>query len=161
VSENYKNKQPALYQYQDSSQQKCVLAGGRATTQDLRNWFVLKVAELTGIEPREISVGKPFTVFGVTSKDAVIISGELEEWLGRRLSPTLLYDYPTIEAIVRHLATQSEVADPGQQSNAGSMPKMNPLGEILAQLEPLTECEAETLLEKQALTKKLRGKEPR
>ena len=31
------------------------------------------------------------------------ISGDLEEWLGTRLSPTLLYDHPSIEALSRHL----------------------------------------------------------
>jgi acyl transferase domain-containing protein len=30
--------------------------------------------------------------------------GELEAWLGRRLDPTLLYEYPTIDALARHLA---------------------------------------------------------
>jgi len=112
----------------------------------------LKIAELTGIDPREIGVGKPFTVFGVTSKDAILISGELEEWLGRRLSPALLYDYPSIEAVVRRLSGQSEDAGRDQRSNSGSISAVDPLGEILARLEPLSADEAETILEKQALT---------
>lgn len=152
MSENYENKQPVTDRDQDSSCRKRASAGGSATAQDLRNWLVLKIAELTGIDPREIGVGKPFTVFGVTSKDAILISGELEEWLGRRLSPALLYDYPSIEAVVRRLSGQSEDAGRDQRSNSGSISAVDPLGEILARLEPLSADEAETILEKQALT---------
>ena len=36
------------------------------------------------------------------------LTGELEQWLGRRLSPGLIYHYPTIEAIARYLAGEPE-----------------------------------------------------
>jgi hypothetical protein len=38
---------------------------------------------------------------------AVALSGKLEEWLGRRLSPTLIYNYPTIAALANHLAGEA------------------------------------------------------
>jgi len=34
------------------------------------------------------------------------LSGDLEAWLGRELSPSLIYDYPTIESLARHLAEE-------------------------------------------------------
>jgi acyl carrier protein len=86
------------------------------TAQEIRTWLVSKIAALTGIEPREVDVEEPFTAFGLVSKDAVIISGELESWLSRRLSPTLLYDYPNIEVLARHLAEPPEDANGFWQS---------------------------------------------
>ncbi|MEE3221157.1 MAG: type I polyketide synthase, partial [Planctomycetota bacterium] len=35
---------------------------------------------------------------------------DLEEWLGRRLSPTLIYSYPTATALATHLAEDTSVA---------------------------------------------------
>ena len=31
------------------------------------------------------------------------LSYQLEKWLGYKISPTILYDYPTIEALAKHL----------------------------------------------------------
>lgn len=74
------------------------------SAQELQIWLVSRVAELTGINPQEISVLEPFTGFGLASKDMIMLSGELEELLGCRLTPTLLYDYPSIGKLARHLA---------------------------------------------------------
>ena len=37
---------------------------------------------------------------------------ELEEWLGRKLTPTLVYDYPTIDALARFLAGEGKESGP-------------------------------------------------
>jgi hypothetical protein len=33
--------------------------------------------------------------------------GELEDWLGRPLKSTLLFDYPTVSALAKELAKES------------------------------------------------------
>ncbi|HKX31666.1 MAG TPA: beta-ketoacyl synthase N-terminal-like domain-containing protein, partial [Blastocatellia bacterium] len=86
--------------------------GGVVTAQEIQTWLIAKIAELTGLEPSEISVSEPFSALGLTSREAVMTSGDLEDRLGRRLPPSLLYDYPSIEALVRHLASPVESADP-------------------------------------------------
>ena len=45
-----------------------------------------------------------FSRFGLSSQSAVELSGVLGEWLGRTVSPTLLYDYPTVGELAAHLA---------------------------------------------------------
>ena len=70
----------------------------------IQDWLVTHLAEELGLTPDEIDVRQPFESFGLSSREAVLLSGELEEWLGRRLQPTLLWEYPTIEALARHLA---------------------------------------------------------
>ena len=44
-----------------------------------------------------------FAAFGLTSRDAVEISGQLENLLRRQLSAALVYEYPTIESLSRAL----------------------------------------------------------
>ncbi|HEV7509231.1 MAG TPA: SDR family NAD(P)-dependent oxidoreductase [Thermoanaerobaculia bacterium] len=70
----------------------------------IQEWLVARLAEELELSPAEIEVSEPYSSYGLSSREAVGISGDLEEWLGTRLSPTLLYDYPSIEALSRHLA---------------------------------------------------------
>lgn len=41
--------------------------------------------------------------YGLDSVTAVGLAGELEEWLGRQITPTLIYDYPTIAGLIQYL----------------------------------------------------------
>ena len=49
---------------------------------------------------------------------AVGLAGELEDWLGRPLSPTLVYEHPTIEALARHLAGEPDGAAAARRRRA-------------------------------------------
>jgi acyl carrier protein len=75
-----------------------------AREQDIEDWLVAYLAPLLSVRPDEIDRRRPFAEFGLDSLAAVTLSGELECWLDRDLSPTLAWDYPTIEALARHLA---------------------------------------------------------
>jgi myxalamid-type polyketide synthase MxaE and MxaD len=75
----------------------------------IQAWLVAKLAERMGIEPHEIDVREPLASYGLGSTEAVSLAGELAEWLGRKLSPALVYEYPTIEALARHLAGSPDV----------------------------------------------------
>src|SRR5262245_56982748 len=130
------------------------------TAQELRIWLVSKIVGLTGIDPQLIGVWEPFTAFGLASRDVVILSGELEELLGHQLSPTLLYDYPSIGVLAQRLAAPPEGADPDSHLSPGLTPEADILGNILAEVGRLSEAEAETLIEKLSLTQEPRGEEP-
>ncbi|HEY53158.1 MAG TPA: acyltransferase domain-containing protein, partial [Caldilineae bacterium] len=78
------------------------------TAQEIQDWLIAQIAESVGMEPDEIDVREPLDAYGLSSRDAVTLSGDLEVWLGRRLSPTLVYEYPTIDALSRHLAGEEE-----------------------------------------------------
>src|SRR5947199_8940441 len=75
----------------------------------IQAWLVSQLSEVLGVEPQDIDIQEPFTNYGLTSRDAVGLSGDLEDWLGRELSPTLAYEYPTIESLARHLAGEADV----------------------------------------------------
>jgi acyl transferase domain-containing protein/NAD(P)-dependent dehydrogenase (short-subunit alcohol dehydrogenase family)/acyl carrier protein len=71
-------------------------------------WIVHKLAEYLELASDAISVQEPFSAYGLASRDGLVLSGELEEWLERRLSPTLVYEHPTIEQLARFLADDSD-----------------------------------------------------
>ncbi|KJH71678.1 acyl carrier protein [Aliterella atlantica] len=74
---------------------------------EIQDWIVNYLADLLEIEPDEVDVTIPFDRYGLDSSAAVGMTGDLETWLGRELDPTLLYDYPTVEALVQHISSQS------------------------------------------------------
>ena len=76
------------------------------TERAIQNWIVNYVAELLEVDPENIDVNIPFDRYGLDSSAAVELSGDLEDWLGRELDPTLLYDYPTFEALAKHLSEE-------------------------------------------------------
>lgn len=77
---------------------------------EIQTWLIEKIAELMKTPPEDIDVREPFINFGLSSKYAVLLSGELEDVVGRPLSPTLVYEYPCIQALARFLAQGPESA---------------------------------------------------
>jgi len=73
------------------------------TVDEVRGWLVSRIAKRLTMEPEEIPTDQPVTRLGIDSTEAVVISGELQEWLGRRVPPTVVWDHPTIDALARHL----------------------------------------------------------
>lgn len=72
----------------------------------LQEWLIDKLAAELGIDPADIDVQQPFAQYGVDSVLAVTLVADLEDAMGRELNPTLLFDFPCIEAIAQHLAGQ-------------------------------------------------------
>ncbi len=78
-----------------------------ASRASVLTWLAARVAEPLGIRPEEVDVRAPLAGFGIGSLQAVRLASELEGWLGRKLSPTLVYDYPTIEVLAGFLAGEA------------------------------------------------------
>lgn len=79
------------------------------TAAEIQAWMSSYLAQLLALEPDEVNVTIPFDRYGLDSSVAVGLTGDLEDWLDRKLDPTLLYDYPTIEALAQHLAEEFKV----------------------------------------------------
>jgi acyl carrier protein len=77
-----------------------------ATPRDIEEWLTDYLAPLLKIPSDRIDPRRPFAEYGLDSLAAVTLSGDLERWLGVQLSPTLAWDYPTIQSLARHLAEQ-------------------------------------------------------
>ncbi len=74
----------------------------------IEKWLVGKLSNLLGVEPHEINVREPFASYGMGSTEAVSLSGELADLLGRKVPADLAYEFPTIESLARHLTGSSD-----------------------------------------------------
>jgi amino acid adenylation domain-containing protein len=83
-------------------------------------WLAAKVAEPLGVRADDIDIRAPLASFGIGSLQAVRLAAELEERLGRKLAPTLVYDYPTIDALAGFLAGERTDAAPVRPAGAAS-----------------------------------------
>jgi 8-amino-7-oxononanoate synthase len=87
----------------------------------ISNWLVNQLAERLDLPVAEIDIHKDFTIYGLNSIEAVNLSGNLENFLGRRLEPTLLWDYPNIHALALYLANESDRPQtPGDANGAAT-----------------------------------------
>ena len=77
----------------------------------IEQWLLRRLTECC--EPLEEAVDprKPFASYGVDSRTALQIVGELEKLLGLDIEATILWDYPTAQQLARHLASQLESSE--------------------------------------------------
>jgi phthiocerol/phenolphthiocerol synthesis type-I polyketide synthase D len=73
------------------------------TITELEQWLVSLTAERCGIEADEIDVDRPLAEYGFSSRDAVELTGRLEDLLDKVVPSTLVWQHPTIEAIAGSL----------------------------------------------------------
>ena len=79
-------------------------AVARKPPEDITSWMCNYLGRKLNLAPDKIDPQESFDTFGLDSADAVRMIGDLEDFLGRRLSPSLAYKYPTIDAMSRYLA---------------------------------------------------------
>jgi acyl carrier protein len=75
----------------------------------IQAWLVERLAKHFETSPEQINVNETFSNYGLDSRTAVGLSGELEKWLGRRLPATLVWDYPTIALMAKSLTDGSDL----------------------------------------------------
>jgi amino acid adenylation domain-containing protein len=93
------------------SEQAAACAARQPATGEIRAWLVNHLASRLGVTTGSINTQKPFAEFGIGSVQAVGLAGELQDWLGKPLSPTLAYEFPTIEVLAKHLAGEPATID--------------------------------------------------
>jgi acyl carrier protein len=82
---------------------KEILSKHQPSTAEIQAWLIAYLSELLEIESDAIDVKVTFDRYGLDSSAAIGMTGDLEEWLGSELDPTLIYDYPTIETLAANL----------------------------------------------------------
>lgn len=80
--------------------------------EEIQAWLIQKIAGILEVDPVSIDPRQPFTSYGLGSVQAVSLTGDLETFVGRRLSPTLAWDYPTVELLAKFLADGSPQPQP-------------------------------------------------
>ncbi|WP_454194519.1 polyketide synthase Pks13 [Nocardia sp. Marseille-Q1738] len=70
---------------------------------ELREWLRRWVSDATGQPIEQITVDRPMEEFGLASRDAIALGGDIEELTGVMLNATIVYQHPTIAALAERI----------------------------------------------------------
>lgn len=79
------------------------------SAEQIQEWLQQYIANLFSSDVTDISVSSAFDELGLDSSSAVAMVGDLEDWLGVDIDPTLPYDFPTIDKLSVQLAELTAV----------------------------------------------------
>jgi len=77
--------------------------------QELADWLTMKVAGYLNVPSDTIDVDTPLADCGIDSVLAMRLCADLKYEKGFAVETTIVWDYPTIDAIAAHLATGQAV----------------------------------------------------
>ena len=103
-----KEKQPKTLSDSHQSNEEVKNEKSFLQVNEIKARLISLIAEQLEVVPDKIDINQPLANYGMNSLAAAIISGELQEWLKKEISPTLLYDYPTIQALAQYLVQFSD-----------------------------------------------------
>jgi len=76
------------------------------TTETAEAWLVDKLAQRLKVPPEKVDVNQYFDEFNLDSTEALILAGELENWLGHEIETTAIWYHPTIHQLAEYLAEE-------------------------------------------------------
>ena len=115
------------------------------TREEISAWLVSWAANELEIAKGEIETARSLLEYSLSSVTATILVGDLEDWLDLRLPPTLVWDYPSIDAMTDHLMSQLA----GGATTAAASPNATEATDatsLLDNLDNLSEEEIDALL---------------
>ncbi|WP_437917387.1 SDR family NAD(P)-dependent oxidoreductase [Sorangium sp. So ce302] len=81
-----------------------------------------QVADVLRVDPSRLDPGAPLQDFGVDSLISLEVRNRLEDSLSLRLPAAMLFTYPTVASLARHLLAEIDAAEPGQQARPAAKP---------------------------------------
>jgi phthiocerol/phenolphthiocerol synthesis type-I polyketide synthase B len=96
---------------------------------ELRNWLVDYFVTNVGCSPDQVHLDAPVNELGLGSRDAVVLSGELSELLGRPVSPVDFWQNPTINGLA-HALIHPDVEPAGAVAGAAGASLNEPIAII-------------------------------
>ncbi len=83
----------------------------------IQNWIIEWLCQKLALDPMSIEPNRPLVDYGWKSLMAVNFALDLSRWSGRSISPLITWNFPTIDALTRHLQN-------GEQSSASKTEKI-------------------------------------
>lgn len=71
---------------------------------DIEAWLTRELATALEVPVDQVDPERSFLELGLGSRTVVGISGRLQKWLNMRVSPTALFEYPTVHSLAAHLS---------------------------------------------------------
>jgi acyl carrier protein len=125
------------------------------TREHIESWLVNKLSESAGLDPQDIDLALPCTAYGLDSLTGVMLVGDLERWLNVHLLPTLCWDMPSIDQLVRYLVNEQLVTsenrttsgnEPDQEGTGGLRLNPETARQLLSHLDQLSNHDVEVML---------------
>jgi acyl carrier protein len=117
-----------------------------------QRWLVSWLVAELDLDADGIDASQTFLSYGMDSMNAMMLAGDLEAALGTRLSPTLAWDYPTINALGEFVVTEASREKPSNglpRSDVSSRPIPADAADpkaLLSQLDGMSEEDMDLLL---------------
>lgn len=77
------------------------------TAQTAQDWLVDRLAQRLNVPPSGVDVNQYFDEFELDSTEALILAGEMENWLGFQIETTAIWYHPTIAQLAEHIAEEA------------------------------------------------------
>ena len=74
------------------------------TKQAIAQWLSNYLSELLRIDIAQVDTALTFDDYGIDSRDALGMIGELGDWLGLDLDSSIIYDHQSIDELSNHLS---------------------------------------------------------
>ncbi|TVP68316.1 MAG: AMP-dependent synthetase [Leptolyngbya sp. LCM1.Bin17] len=123
------------------------LAAGLDSPAAIADWMVTWLAQALKVPKASLDIRHPLADHGLDSLAAVELAQALETALGIPLSPTLAYEYPTIEALSVYLASAQDQGLEALPQEDAVDPRE--LEQLVRELELLSDAEVRNLLSRQ------------
>ncbi|WP_010539911.1 polyketide synthase Pks13 [Dietzia alimentaria] len=79
------------------------MAQSEMTVVELREWLRGWVCRATGLDLSKVTDDRSLEEYGLSSRDAVTLSADLEDLVGRPLDATVAYQHPTIASLAEYV----------------------------------------------------------
>ncbi|MEU1799564.1 acyl carrier protein [Streptomyces sp. NPDC019937] len=75
----------------------------QVTEEAIRAWMVDYMVTKLSVDPSTVDTTRSFEDYGLDSRTGIQMCGKLEKYVELRLSPALLYEHSSIDAVAAHL----------------------------------------------------------
>jgi len=93
---------------EEQSDARAFPSAGAPDAARVKDWLVAYVAGLLEFERSEVRTHLPLGRYGLDSTAAVGMTGDLGDWLGCYIDPTVLYKHKSIDALTDYIVANHE-----------------------------------------------------
>ena len=84
---------------------------GQVSHEQICHWLAGHLSQVLNIDTKQVDIELEFDDYGLDSRDAVGMIGELSEWLGQDLDPNLIYEYRSIDELSTYVVNEMLVKE--------------------------------------------------
>ncbi|WP_299011800.1 acyl carrier protein [uncultured Shewanella sp.] len=71
--------------------------------ENMEAWLVSYLGRMLDKKEEDIDVDASFDTFGLESSSIAAMTGDLSDWLGQEIDPTIVYEHPSISSLTQQI----------------------------------------------------------